>query len=238
MNPCTRLPKPGVLALSALLCVVGGVSAAQAATISCPVSRIDRDVTTALPGEWRALRNANRLTGTRVAQISGRDALICEYGSTGTVQRYAPDGNTCTAISGGFNCNLVVRPIPVPLPGPGAAVHSSGSLTIQQTYQADLDRGRIGSSGADIWFRAVTASRKYIEPVNDTFISAPSNRARGLDGCLSAPISANRININRVPIGSFICYETRAGRIGEFQVIGLTGPSSNQRLRINYTTWR
>lgn len=224
----------GVLAFGGLLAAAGAAQAAVT-TVSCPAPRIEREVTTSLPGEWRAVRNRSRLTRTRIAAIGGRDAMICEYGSAGTVQTYVPDGSTCRAVSGGFRCETAAAPAPAP---GGAEVYSAGRLSIPQTYRADLDRGRVGGDGADIWFQAETSRRKFLVPINDTFISRPSRRSRGLDGCLSVPISANRIALDRLRPGSFVCYETRSGRIGELRVHSITGPASNQRLRIEYTTWR
>jgi hypothetical protein len=67
--------------------------------------------------------------------------------------------------TGGFDRTPRIRvtPMSIPTPRPTPATHSSGIVAVPQTYLFDLDSGAVGSSG-DIWFHAVSATKRYIEP--------------------------------------------------------------------------
>ena len=115
-------------------------------------------------------------------------------------------------------------------------VHVSGVLNIQQTYRADLDAGTIGNSGADIWFHAVSATQRYVEPVNGAKLKKVS--AATYAGCTAASgsLSSAAININSLPAGSLVCVRTNEGRLAGFRVNSNVGPSPGT-LHISFTTW-
>ncbi len=121
---------------------------------------------------------------------------------------------------------------------PPSITHSTGPLSIQQTYLADLDEGKITSgTTADIWFEAVTATQRYVTPVNGARIAKAGMTSIGRNGCAAAPLSSTRININDLPIGSYVCVRTNQGRYSQFRVNAAVGPSPGT-LVIGYTTWQ
>ncbi len=78
---------------------------AQASTkIQCPLSNAKRTITNELPDGWWTTPIVNKLTGTRIDQIGGKETLICEYGKSGSVQKRAPGGEKCKATKKGFQC--------------------------------------------------------------------------------------------------------------------------------------
>ncbi|KMW56661.1 Serine/threonine protein kinase [Candidatus Rhodobacter oscarellae] len=203
-----------------------GPLAAAAATIACPHTQIRREVTTALPSGWWNTPIVNSLKSTRVQNIGGKPALICDYGPAGTIQRYAPEGQSCTARGRGFTCASA-----------GPRTHSTGPLDIPQTYLADLDRGQVTQHGADIWFQAETASRLYLVPRNGAKLGVGNRRNRGYAGCSGARYSNARVSLGDIPVGSYVCVRTNEGRISQFRVNGLTG-GSPKTLKLGYTTWQ
>lgn len=203
---------------------------AQAYTKDCPLEWANRTITDRLPSDWWTPPIGERLSGTRVGRIGGQNALICEYGAAGTIQRYEPEGEDCTANSRGFACQgrAVVRATP--------PVHSTGGVEVPGTYVIDLDSGRLDTARGDVWLQAVTASERYMTPSNGAQISNARNRGRGKDGCASAGYSNNRLPMSRVEVGSWICVRTSEGRISEFRVNEIRG-GSPYSLVLGYTTW-
>ena len=120
---------------------------------------------------------------------------------------------------------------------PTPKTHSTGPLTISQTWTADLDEGEVGAgTDSDIWFEAETATERYITPINGATIAKVGTTSVGLGGCLEAPLSSSRININDLPEGTYVCVRTNLGRYSQFRVNEPVGPSPGT-LNIGYTTW-
>ena len=207
-------------------------STAEAATqrIDCPLPQIRREVTTPLPSGWWNTPIVNSLTETKVQNIGGRKALICKYGAAGTIQRYAPEGATCSKNSRGFVCQTRTA-------GGGARTFSTGGIDIRQTFTADLDNGRSGDAGADLWFQAETRDLLYLVPKGGARLGVGDRSNRGKAGCARARFTGNRVSLRDIPVGSYICVRTNEGRISQFRVNALSG-GSPKTLKIGYTTWR
>lgn len=117
------------------------------------------------------------------------------------------------------------------------SIHSSGQLTIDQTWTADLDEGSVGSdSGADIWFEAETATERYITPWGNVKLAAAGMSPPGFKGCRDAFLSRSRIDINELPVGSYICVLTNEGRHSQVRIDAPVGESPGT-LEIDYITW-
>ncbi|MDD5391760.1 MAG: hypothetical protein PHE17_01940 [Thiothrix sp.] len=196
--------------------------------INCPLSDARRTITDPLPAGWWTTPIVNHLTETKVQPIAGRPALMCIYGSSGSVQRNAPDNNTCTAVAGGFRC---VTNVPAPV------TFSTGSLDVPQTYTFDLDTGRVQPAGADLWFQAETADLLYLVPRNGALMAVGNRSNRGFAGCSAARFTPDRASLLDVPVGSYVCVKTNEGRISQFRMNAISA-GSPKRLSIGYTTWR
>jgi len=223
----TRITRLALAAGIGLLATAG--SALADSSVSCPLSQARRTITDTLPSGWWTTPTVNRLSETKVQSIGGDPALICVYGSSGSVQRKAPAGETCTAVSGGFRC-VSARPA-------GPRTFSTGPLSVRQTFLFDLDRGRVAKPGADIWFQAETRDLLYLVPRNGAKIGVGNRSNRGLAGCRSARMSANRVSLRDIPVGSYVCVKTNEGRISQFRVNGLSS-GSPKTLSLGYTTWQ
>lgn len=170
------------------------------------------------------------LQNTRVIEIGGQPALQCDYGAAGRIQRNAPEGAECTAEPGGFTCATpgVVAPV----------THRTGPLDIPQTWMADLDNGTVSSTGADIWFQAVSQVEYYLTPRNGAQFSVSGSMNRGFAGCSSASYSGDRIPTLALSEGTYVCVRTNEGRISEFRVNEWNHDGSVWHMHIGYTTWQ
>ena len=155
---------------------------------------------------------------------------------------YCRDVSNDVAVLGMFINNkassLVVytgtSPVPMPIPIPVTPVtFSTGPIDLQQTWSADLDDGSLGSSGADIWYQAVTATSKFITPRNGALLALGDGSNRGFSGCSVASFTGNQIPTSAIPVGTYVCVKTDQGRISQFRLNGYTGTT----MKLGYTTW-
>jgi len=115
--------------------------------------------------------------------------------------------------------------------------HSTGLLTIPQTWTVDLDEGVVGAGeDADIWFEALTATERYVTPRNRAKIAKVGTRSVGSVGCMATSLSSSKIDINDLPEGTYVCVLTNEGRFSQFRVNAPVGPSPGT-LSVGYTTW-
>lgn len=132
---------------------------------------------------------------------------------------------------GSISLTLPVPPPPAP-PAP-PATWSTGPLDVPQTWMADLDAGSVGgTAGADIWYEAETATLKYLTPRNGARIAVGSGG--GFAECSSLPLSTSRIPLSALPVGTYVCVRTDAGRISQIRINDFTGTT----MQIGYTTWQ
>ncbi len=126
---------------------------------------------------------------------------------------------------------------PAPAPAPAPVTHSTGPINLKQTYTANFDNGTIGGPGADIWFQAVDSSHRYLKPRNGAKMAVGDRSNRGFAGCSTEAFTGHRVNINHVPVGSYVCMKTNAGRISQFRVNAVYG-GAVKKMKLGYTTWQ
>jgi len=227
----------GFAAALAYFFIAAGSASAQ--PVECPLSQARRTITNDLPSGWWTTPIVNNLTETRVQDIGGEPALMCVYGASGSIQREAPENSTCVARIGGFDCMPDIRLVPGVTPGvitPAPQTHSTGALSVPQTYLFDLDNGAVGASG-DVWFHAVTNTQLYLEPSGGAQMAVGDRSNRGRDGCAAASYSTARVALSAVPVGSYVCVRTNEGRISQFRVNAISS-GSPRTLSLGYTTWQ
>jgi hypothetical protein len=216
---------------------VAAPAVASAVEINCPAAQVRREITTPLPGGWWNTPIVNSLTDTAVVNIGGTPALQCRYGPAGNIQRNKPGGMTCVARPGGFSCHPFGPP-PPPGPGPTPGTFSTGPVSLPQTYLVNFDNGAVGGgSGADLWFHAVDPTHMYLQPMHGARMAVGDRSNRGYHGCRTAAFSTTPVPLAAVPVGSYVCMRTNAGRISQFRVNGIT-PGYPKTLQLGYTTWR
>jgi len=126
---------------------------------------------------------------------------------------------------------------PPPPPPPAPVTYSTGPILLKQTWTANLDNGSVGGPGADIWFQAVDPAHRYLTPRNGARFAVGDRSNRGYAGCAAASYSGARVNINAIPVGSYVCVKTNAGRISQFRVNAVYG-GAVKKMRLGYTTWQ
>lgn len=212
--------------------------------IDCPLTQVRREITTPLPEGWWNTPMVNSLTGAEVQVIGGRRTLVCKYGPAGQIMRLEPRRRNCVANRRGFDCRRARPGFPGGPGGPGwpggdrpgGRSYSEGSVELRQTFQVDLDSGRVGGGGADVWFHAVSPVELYIEPIGGARI-ANVGGGGGRRDCRDADLRGARIPLGDLNIGSTVCYRTGDGRMGQFRVTGFSSMGPSRVMRIDYETW-
>lgn len=132
---------------------------------------------------------------------------------------------------------------PLPTPTPVPVVIASGTLDIPQTYSADLDTGVIprdynnpAYAGVDVWFEAVSSVEKYLEPFNGAQWAVAGLNPVGYNECSIALVSTTRININDLPLGTYICVSTNSQNVAVIRIDGVVNANPGT-IRIAFMTW-
>ena len=222
----------GLLAGAAIQFVPEKAQAGPVVHITCPTQARREIVSPLPPGGWWQTPIIENLHNTTIAPIGGVQSLICEYGVVGSIQRHVPPGMICHPEPGGFACMVPGPPPPPPNPG----THSTGAVTLHQTYMVDFDTGAVVIPGADLWFEAVDPVHKFLAPQNGAGIAVGDRSNRGWEGCRFASFSYGRVPLAAVPVGSYICMRTNQGRISQFRMNGISG-GPVQTLQLGFTTW-
>ncbi len=146
-------------------------------------------------------------------------------------------GTAAILMMSGAHSHATPTPPPPPPPTPRPRTFSTGFVTLPQTWSVNLDNGRVGGRGADLWFQARDATHRYLTPVNGARMAVGPRTNRGYAGCARARYSARSVPLYRIPVGSYVCVKTSAGRISQFRVNAIYG-GTVKTIRMGYTTWR
>jgi len=216
-------------------------SPAAAREIACPHENVRTEVTTPMEDGWWQTPQVGRLQSTRVGNVGGETTLICEYSAYGTtvsVMRRPPERvNNCTAHRDGFTCVREGRRPRAEREDAAAVTYRTALLNVPQTWRADLDSGSIDSGTFDFWFHAVTATNRFLEPMNGArFGIYPGGSGISKQDCVDTPKSTNNIPVRNLSEGTYVCYRTSDGRHGVFRMNARIGRSPGT-MEIGFTTW-
>ncbi|WP_372838874.1 SH3 domain-containing protein [Phaeovulum sp.] len=129
---------------------------------------------------------------------------------------------------------LEVVPMPLmPIIPLAPVTHSSGAIDLHQTFTANLDNGSVGGAGVDLWYRAATATEKFLAPRNGAQLALGNGSNRGLAGCRIASYSGAEIPLSAIPVGTYVCVKTSEGRTAQIRLNGYAGTT----MKLGYTTW-
>jgi hypothetical protein len=122
------------------------------------------------------------------------------------------------------------------------AYTSKASLSIEQTYLAELDEGISSgdSADSDFQFDLLADDDKFLEPRNGAAFSYMGSSQPTYQQCKSETLSESNIEINSGLVGKWLCYKTDLGRYGRMKVISLEPAdiTEAQTLEISFTTWQ
>ena len=217
-----------LLATLALFIATAAPAKADTVGIACPIAQAKREMTDALPAGWSAQPIVSALSSTEVGVVGGQTALICRYGTSGAVLRNAPAGATCLASGTGFVCETMVVVIPPVAPA------DTGTVSIPHLGGTDLD-----AAGSTQDIKVVVTNPEFmavISPANGARLATAKSSASGKAACQAANFKKKGVPATPVSGKNFVCYKTSDGRIGEFEIQGLTGGGSGG-VQISFTTW-
>ncbi len=208
--------KAAVLALAAGIAAIGTTGAGAATRdYSCPASA---RIAASAPAGWMSVVRVLRLTGTGV--IGGK--MRCEYGPA-RLERPVPRGYACRVTAPGrFRCTSTA-------PSP---VVRRGTVFLRNSYTIDLDTGRVGGGGADLWLHAITRSNRRFE------VAKPALRMswvrRGTDCRTVRNFPRRQMGVTAIGPRHKLCVLTTGGNVASVTVQRIT-PSGVQ---IEYVTKR
>ena len=119
------------------------------------------------------------------------------------------------------------------LPPATPTTFSTGSINLPVGARANLDFGTVAPGGADIWYRQITPLQRRLVPVNGAQLARGDGSNRGFAGCRTESFSSAPLPVAALPVGTYVCARTNAGRISQFRVNAYT----LSQMRIGYTTW-
>ncbi len=123
-----------------------------------------------------------------------------------------------------------------PVATPTPVVYASGQISLLLDEAVDLDSGLLDMAEANDL--ALTRSQEkglYIAPVNDARIVPFGPNAPGLLECSQAALTSTLIDLQKISIGSYLCYRTTQGLPGR---IFLSAVDVDQgTLDIEFVTW-
>ncbi len=120
-----------------------------------------------------------------------------------------------------------------PPPAPPASFQT-GRFVLSPGEHADLDDGTKGGAETDIWYRAAGSGMPArIRPIRGAEIALGDGSNRGFAGCSEASYTDAPVALWRMPVGTYVCVRTDAGRIAQFRVNARSG----SELRLGFTTW-
>jgi hypothetical protein len=124
----------------------------------------------------------------------------------------------------------------------GEAIHCQGRLDIPQSFEWNLDSCQMDSAPTgDFWFQSVDRQTRYITPRGAAQLAVMGDKSAGYAGCSAAKFTAERINVEDLKKGTFVCAETSQGRIAEFSFDYLYAKDPSMAgvltLAITFKTW-
>jgi hypothetical protein len=114
-----------------------------------------------------------------------------------------------------------------------APADDSGTLTAQLNQYFEFDSGAVVASNGDFQFQGLIIGHT-LRPGGGARIWPGGTTARGQAACAAGGANYTTNPVTVPPVGSYACYITSGGRVGEFRVDNLV---NNTSLTLTYTTW-
>jgi hypothetical protein len=149
---------------------------------------------------------------------------------------------TAGIVAFSLGCGSTDSPTPTPASPTSATVYKQGTLTIPQTYIADLDAGEVVNDPyglADVWFEAISPTERYLTSMG-AMLAVYGTNAPGLAGCKAGALTNARIPMSALAPDLYLCARTDENRIVELRVVQLPGayePGFIPTLTLAFTTF-
>ncbi|MEM1386024.1 MAG: SH3 domain-containing protein [Pseudomonadota bacterium] len=119
-----------------------------------------------------------------------------------------------------------------PPPPPPPIVHVEGTVTIPINGRANLDTGRPGPAGADIWWRRDADGIRLL-PVNGAQLGLGNGSDRSLFECREEAFTEAAVGSAALLPGTVVCVKTNLGRTGRVEI----GASEASGVEVMFITW-
>jgi hypothetical protein len=114
------------------------------------------------------------------------------------------------------------------------AQYGSGSFDVRGTWSGDLDEGQEDQSSArDFRWRS---TGDELQALNGATFAVMGDDPVGWHQCGNATFAGGFIHEDDMPVGTWLCSQTNAGRMSAFEVTDID-VSDNYHLYLDYTTW-
>jgi Ig-like domain from next to BRCA1 gene len=142
-----------------------------------------------------------------------------------------------------------LTPSPTVTSGPTPTISPTGEITHTPTPEGQisgelsaipgdgigLDTLTLNSGELDLLYKVDSNKFHWLSPQNSAMIGVFGNQQPVMADCTSANMSSAPIAVESLPTGTYLCYQTREGRIGRMLLVALDPHSFT--LTIDLLTW-
>jgi hypothetical protein len=148
------------------------------------------------------------------------------------------DAGVTFGIGADANSSFWVQIVVGPTPTPAPSVYKTAKVDVEEGESVDLDEGEIVGDGSDRDMSfSVSGPDKFLEVRNGAEIVNWGDDVPDFEDCQGSDLSGDDIDLDDIAVGDWICFETSEGRIGRFEVEGISaGP--DQILALDIRTWK
>lgn len=123
-----------------------------------------------------------------------------------------------------------------PTPTVTPAVQSTGTVVMAPGDRLDLDRSELNpASGDDLVYETVSDSEHRLAPQGNVVMVLIGNSAPSFSTCQAAAMNANPVPVERLAVGTYLCYRTGQGLPGRAQVSSFN--PANSLVTLELLTW-
>jgi len=125
---------------------------------------------------------------------------------------------------------------PSPTSTATAPIQASGKLSPVPGDTIDLDTLTLNSGNEDLLYQVDANNYHWLTPKDEAMIGVFSSHEPNLPECQSASMSHAPIAVESLPVGTYLCYTTNAGRLGR-ALLEAVEPN-NFTLTLELLTWQ
>ena len=112
----------------------------------------------------------------------------------------------------------------------------SGSGLLKGTWALNFDTGQLNAlgSGPGLFLQVESLSERYLVPNSPAMQLRMGSTRPTYYTCSHATLLTRRYRTSRVPVGTWFCFKTAAGRYARYRV----DAKSSAGIGVTYTTWQ
>ena len=101
---------------------------------------------------------------------------------------------------------------------PTPVVHVNGTVNMALNDTIDLDTLQLNGGGTDLSYAVDGGGNHLLSPTGGALLGVYGASKPGLANCQGTSLGSAALAVESVGVGTFLCYQTDAGRIGYFQI--------------------